>query len=281
MRGRVDDSRRKTPRNPRALDGPYPLDALEEESLASPALAALRARRPSKGRRFLRLVLAFLLVVGIGIMAYPFVQQMLYEVRAHEQMREFDAFAETMHAEENATRLRELHEAMKRYNAHLDRDGQNGFVDAWSYEQASFELVEWGLPDNVFGYVEVPAIDCHLPIYLGATEANMALGAVHLSETSVPIGSFDNVSTNSVIAAHRGYWAAAMFRDIEKIKVGDEVLVTNLWGTLTYRVCATKIILPTETDEVLIQDGRDMVTLITCHPYGQNYQRYVVHCERV
>lgn len=128
------------------------------------------------------------------------------------------------------------------------------------------------------GSVEIPRMGVELPLYLGANEENMRLGAAHLSQTSLPIGG---ENTNCVIAAHRGYAMAAMFRDIEAMQEGDEVIVTNLWETLTYQVVETKVILPSDTEEVLIREGRDLVTLITCHPYGHNYQRYVVYCERV
>jgi sortase A len=100
-----------------------------------------------------------------------------------------------------------------------------------------------------------------------------------LSQTSLPIGG---ENTNCVLAAHRGYRGIPFWRDIEKIAIGDEVLVTNLWEQLTYQVTEIQIIYPNETDQILIQEGRDMLTLITCHPYGGHGKyRYVVYCERV
>ena len=102
-------------------------------------------------------------------------------------------------------------------------------------------------------------------------------GAGHLSETSIPIGGNN---TNSVIAAHRGMKSHPMFRDIENLSIGDEVKITNMWDELIYKVVETKVINPDEISEVLIQEGRDLITLITCHPYTKNYQRYVVYCER-
>ena len=71
-----------------------------------------------------------------------------------------------------------------------------------------------------------------------------------------------------------------MFRDIEMLEIGDEVKITNMWEELIYKVVETKIIRPDEISEVLIQEGRDLITLVTCHPYTKNYQRYVVYCER-
>lgn len=102
-----------------------------------------------------------------------------------------------------------------------------------------------------------------MPIYLGATEQHMANGAAHLSQTSLPIGG---ENTNCVIAGHRGYNGASYFRYIDKLNVGDLVSVTNLWETLTYRVCEIKIIDPHDVTEILIQPRRELLTLLTCHP---------------
>ena len=101
---------------------------------------------------------------------------------------------------------------------------------------------------------------------------------MHLTETSYPVGG---ENTNVVLAAHRGYYQAAMFRKIEKMEIGDEIIIRNFRQTLVYKVCGTEVILPDEIEKVLIEEGRDLVTLVTCHPYGQNSNRYIVYCERV
>ena len=100
-----------------------------------------------------------------------------------------------------------------------------------------------------------------------------------LSETSIPIGG---ANTNAVIAGHRGWGGASYFRYITDLTLGDEVTITNLWETLRYRVVGTKVIEPHEIENILIQPGRDMVTLLTCHPYASGgKQRYLVYCERI
>ena len=173
----------------------------------------------------------------------------------------------------------ELYEAMQQYNAQIYESGQAGLTDAWAYQQASFDLTAYGVEDGAMGVISIPKMDVELPIYLGATYDNMAKGAVHLSQTSLPIGGID---TNCVIAAHRGWYGAPYFRYIDLLEAGDEVYITNLWETLTYEVTSIKVIEPNDIDEILIQPGRDMLTLLTCHPYasGGRY-RYVVYCDRV
>ena len=172
----------------------------------------------------------------------------------------------------------ELLAAMRAYNERIYAEGQSGLVDAWSYEAPSFDLTEYGIEDDVIGVLSIPSINLQMPIYLGATYGHMAAGAAHLSQTSLPIGG---VNTNCVIAGHRGWSGAPYFLNMDKVEVGDTVTVTNLWETLTYEVCETRVIEPNDIDAVLIQPGRDMLTLITCHPYasGGRY-RLVIYCER-
>ena len=173
--------------------------------------------------------------------------------------------------------LDELFNKMQTYNENIFNEGQQNLVDPFSYEVPSFDLLELGFKDNIIGYLTIPKMEIEVPIYLGATQENMKKGAVHLSQTSIPIGGNN---TNSVIAAHRGMRSHPMFRDIEILEIGDEIKVTNMWDELIYKVVETKVISPDEVSEVLIQEGRDLINLITCHPYTKNYQRYVVYCER-
>ena len=167
-------------------------------------------------------------------------------------------------------------EEMQAYNERLYESGQSGLTDAWSYEQPPIELS--GLKGDVFGYIEVPAMGIEYPLYLGASSSNMRKGCAVLGETSIPIGG---ENTNSVIAGHRGYSGIPFFRNIEALSAGDSVYITNPWGTLTYRVESIKVIDPNDVDAVKIQEGRDMVTLLTCHPYRSGgIYRYLVYCVR-
>ena len=169
-----------------------------------------------------------------------------------------------------------LYEFLKAENEKLYETGQEGLKDAFSYEQPTVDLSKYGIEDNCIGFISLPSIKVEIPIYLGANTENMRIGAVHLTQTSYPIGGNN---TNSVIAAHRGS-TKVMFRNIHQIKIGDEIIITNFREVLKYHVAERKIIYPTDIQELLIQDNRDMLTLITCDPPGKNYQRYVLYCER-
>ena len=170
---------------------------------------------------------------------------------------------------------------MSKYNKDLAKNGQS-IVDAWSYEQQPIDLGSLNIDsDNpIIGYIEIPDMKIRLPLMLGASTPNLKKGAAVLSQTSMPIGG-DN--TNCVIAGHRGWEGSAYFQYIENMKKGSKVYITNPWETLVYECTSTKVIYPDDVNSILIQPGKDMVTLFSCHPYvlGGGPYRYLVFCERV
>lgn len=170
-----------------------------------------------------------------------------------------------------------LYQAMKQYNTGLYTNGQK-IVDVWSYSQQPFDLPD--LTDSIIGYIEIPDMKIRLPLALGASDENLEKGAAVLSQTSMPIGG---ANTNCVIAGHRGWEGSAYFQYIENMKKGSKVYITNPWQTLVYECTDTKVINPDDVSSILIQEGKDMVTLFTCHPYmlGGGPYRYLVFCERV
>ena len=236
-------------------------------------------------KRIINLKLAlFLLMVILAFASAAYaLRPLVYRAeKTRDIRRETQRFYATV---EQAQELKEeipyerLLTAMQRHNQWLFDVKQGNLTGRSSYEESLFKLTDYGLPDEVFGVLAIPKMELVMPIYLGASEQNMADGAAVLSQTSVPIGG---ENTNSVIAGHRGYGGYKYFKDIELLEVGDEITITNLWETLTYAVTEIKIISPDDVDSILIQPGRDLVTLLTCHPYasGGKY-RYLVFCERV
>lgn len=220
---------------------------------------------------------ALLLIIGTLIIIYPHVRQLQYKLEAVNRTHAFLTRAETVQ-QDTPSLLEDLYQKMVAYNEHLFETHQSGLIDSEAYEKVDFSIADYGFPDEMIGYLSIPAMDLELPIYLGASGENMDKGAVHLSQTSLPVGG---INTNTVIAAHRGAATAAMFRHIEVLKPGDPIYVTTFAGKLAYKVTDTTIISPNDRDAVLIQEGKDMLTLVTCHPFPFNYQRYVVYCQRV
>ena len=172
----------------------------------------------------------------------------------------------------------ELYRSIQTYNEWLVKINQGNLTNSVSMAIVPFTMTDYGLPDEVFGVLHIPAMDLEMPIYLGANDENMAAGAAVLTQTSIPIGG---ENTNAVIAGHRGWNGYPYFLDIENLQVGDLVYIKNIWEELTYKVTAIRIVYPDDIDAILIQPGKDMVTLLTCHPpnTGGRY-RYLVYCER-
>ena len=131
---------------------------------------------------------------------------------------------------------------------------------------------------EVFGTIQIPSISVDMPLYIGSSDENLAAGAAVLEGTSLPIGG---ESTNSVISGHRGWKGAAYFKEIESVAWGDEIIITNPWETLIYYVMDVAVIEPTGMEPLLIREGQDMITLVTCHPYrSPRNMRYVVYAVR-
>ena len=221
------------------------------------------------------LVLAALLAVaGICVMLWPVFTGHRLQSNAATAVQEFLA-----DRDEPEQQYPELLADLQAYNRRIYNEKQSGLVDLEACEEPAANLTAYGIEDEIIGVLKIPAMELTMPVYLGASDAHLAAGAAVLGNTSAPIGSNN---TNCVIAGHRGWRGADYFRHIDKLAVGDTVRLTNLWETLTYTVADIQIIQPHEVEKIKIQQGRDLLTLLTCHPYASGgKQRYVVYCERV
>lgn len=235
----------------------------------------MKNKEKKKKRKGILLLPVLLFLFGLSVFLYPSYTGWRYREDVRDQKEVFEQ--ETVE-ETDKDHMEELYQELKQRNETLYLEHQKNLTDPWSYEQPGIDLTTYGLEGNIIGFLSIPKMEIDLPILLGANRENMTLGAVHLTETSYPVGG---ENTNCVIAAHRGYAKAAMFRNIEKLEIGDEIYIENFRERLVYKVAETRVIAPADIDQLLIQEGRDLVTLITCHPYRHNYQRYVVFCERV
>ena len=228
--------------------------------------------------KFILLVLLFLL--GFIILIYPRITNYLYNNKVNSLENKYNDVVEKLIVEDNNEGdFSSLYNLLNEENKRLYDNKQVDFINQKvSYEIPLVDLTKYGFEENVIGFLEIPSISVKLPIYLGANDANMKYGAVHLTGSSYPIGG---VSTNSVIAAHRGYYKSSMFRHIDNINIGDSLYIKNFNNVLEYRAVKIEIIKPTELEKLTINEGKDMVTIISCHPFPYNYQRYVVYFERI
>lgn len=174
----------------------------------------------------------------------------------------------------------ELYSAMEAYNAYLVSGGQNTMYNrTGAFASIQIDLSEYGITETeVVGVVSIPSIGVEMPLYLGATSEHMAAGFAQMSYTSMPIGG---ESTNCVVAGHRGWRGAKYMMDADKIALGDMVFLQNYWRTLSYRVVEIRVVKRYELEAIEIQEGKDLLTLMTCTPVGVGTHRLLIICERV
>ncbi len=132
--------------------------------------------------------------------------------------------------------------------------------------------------NGVMGYIDIPVISCHLPIYHGVQDSVLQVAIGHIEWTSLPVGG---AGTHTVLSGHRGLPSAKLFSDLDKMKIGDIILLQVLDETLTYEVDQILIVEPNEVDDLTVIPGEDLVTLVTCTPYGVNSHRMLVRGRRI
>lgn len=237
------------------------------------------------------LLFLWIYLVGMGILLYPAINNYYTSKRMEGSVESFfgtnptESGTDSTEAmqvapeTEPSTPYPELLDMLEAYNRELYEDDQSKLSSLAATEQPGVLFSVSGQAGDVFGVLSIPKLEMEMPLYLGATDKHMADGAAQLGQTSIPIGG---ENTNAVIAGHRGYNGAPYFRYVPELQIGDSVDITNLWGTLHYKVVETRIIQPNDIDAIKIQPGRDLITLLTCHPYASGgRQRFLVICERM
>lgn len=132
--------------------------------------------------------------------------------------------------------------------------------------------------NEMLGHVEIPRIGQDLPIYAGTTDEVLEKGLGHLEGTSLPIGG---TSTHAVVTGHRGLPNAKLFRNLDQLVEGDVFYIHNIEGTLAYQVDKIQVVDPSDFDPVLVEEGKDYATLLTCTPYMINSHRLLVRGHRI
>lgn len=163
-----------------------------------------------------------------------------------------------------------------KYNEKLKGNQDSFYLTEKAWEEYNSMLDISG--GGIMGYIEIPMIDCNLPIYHGTEEAILQVAIGHLEWSSLPVGG---ASTHCVISGHRGLPSAKLFTDLDRMVVGDIFMMRVLDEVMTYEVDQIKIVLPEEMDYLKIEEGKDYCTLVTCTPYGINSHRLLVRGHRI
>lgn len=243
----------------------------------------------------LKRVSYILFLAGLTVFMYPHAMKIFFEVQSVSEITEYDNTMEHMTDEEISVFIEEMED----YNNYISNNPLDRIPDPFTPITSRSEIAvssgETGgtagstsggsvTPRSVsasgpFGYIDIPRISQKLPIYLGATDANLAKGVAQLDRTSLPIGG---LGTHSVIAGHRGFnRSVPFFKYLNQMVVGDRFYIHVLGRTLTYEVFAIEIILPDEREKLSIDPTKDLVTLLTCEPYKVNTHRLLVFAARV
>ena len=215
--------------------------------------------------------LFLILLIGLSLMLYPTFADWWNSTR---QSKAITSYAEQVAAldEDN---YQALWQAAWDYNQTL-LDRPNAFLLTDEQKETYEKLLNIGNND-VMGYIEIPCIDVMLPIYHGTGEAVLQVAIGHLEWSSLPVGG---ESSHCVVSGHRGLPSARLFTDLDKIVVGDFFLFRVLDEVLTYEVDQIRIVEPKELEDLLIVEGEDYCTLVTCTPYGINSHRLLVRGRR-
>ena len=225
-----------------------------------------------KGNHLITILLVLIFLLGLSLLLYPAVSD--YWNSKH-QTRAIAVYSEEVSGlDEN--QYQALWEAAAAYNASL-LERNNAYLLTEEQKAAYEQLLNVsGL--GIMGYIEIPSIDCSLPIYHGTEESVLQIAIGHLEWTSLPVGG---ESTHCVLSGHRGLPSAKLFTNLDKLQEGDVFLLRVLDEVLTYEVDQILIVEPQETGALRIVEGEDLCTLVTCTPYGINTHRLLVRGHRI
>ena len=217
-------------------------------------------------------------LIAFSLILYPVVSN--YVNQLHSTTIATDYEQEVSHLSENLEN--EMIEQAREYNKSLI--GISSFIDPFSDTEGI--QTEDDVYNNLLkiddtkmmGYIDIPKIDIVLPIYHGTSESVLQSGVGHLPNTSLPVGG---ESSHAVLSGHRGLANAKIFTDLNKMEVGDVFYIKVLHHTFAYQVDQILTVLPSETDALQIEKGKDYVTLVTCTPYAVNTHRLLVRGTRI
>ena len=212
-------------------------------------------------------------LVGLLIFSYPMISQKFYEIKAEDEIVEFVKQAKEIDEAEINRRM----DLARAYNETLD---PSKLSDPYSEKtkQARAYYAKMLEANEMIGHIEIPKISQDLPVYAGTSEEVLQKGAGHLEGTSLPVGG---KSTHTVITAHRGLPDAVMFRYLDQLVEGDIFYFHNIQGTLAYRIDRIMVVEPTDFEPILVEEGKDYATLLTCTPYMINSHRLLVRGYRI
>lgn len=225
------------------------------------------------------LVICIIFLAGLSLLLYPFVANQWNNYRQKQLISGYEQVVSEKEAAEGIDYDAERKKAEDYNEALLPCVLPDSFALAESSGVDPVYMNTLNIAgDEMMGSVEIPKINIKIPIYHTTEEEVLNKGAGHLEGSSLPVGG---ANTHAVISAHRGLPSASLFTDLDQMKVGDHFLLHVLDETLCYEVDKISVVKPEDMTALAVEDGQDLVTLLTCTPYGVNTERLLVRGHRV
>ncbi len=216
--------------------------------------------------------LILVLIIGLSLLLYPTVSDWW---NSFHQSQAIAQYAEDVANLDDAEYEKLLSDARSYNMTLIDKAARYEMSDE---ERKEYESLLNISGDGIMGYIEIPLIGCNLPIYHGTNESVLQIAVGHIEGTSLPVGGS---GTHCVLSGHRGLPSAKLFSDLDKLVEGDTFIIHTLKENLTYEVDQIRIVEPKEINELMIEEGKDYCTLVTCTPYGINTHRLLVRGHRI
>lgn len=213
-------------------------------------------------------------IIGIVVMAYPFISRLYYRIDSTEDVDQFKAGTEDLSTDEIKRRIDLAHA----FNESLSGEIADDPYTREKQEAGRKEYARMLELNEMMGHVEIPRINQDLPMYAGTSEDVLQKGIGHLEGTSLPVGGNN---THSVLTAHSGLPEATLFTHLNQLEIGDKFYIHNIEGVMAYQVDQVKVIEPTNFEDLVVFPGHDYVTLLTCTPIMINTHRLIVRGHRV
>ncbi|WP_231129436.1 class C sortase [Bifidobacterium choloepi] len=231
-------------------------------------------RKHSNTRFYLTIVaMILLLLVGVGLILYPSIADAWNRHVSSKAVAGYVEAVENMSTEERDAQLAKANA----YNAALVGRGTSRFIPT-DAEHEEYESILDVTGTGIMGYVTIPKISVRVPIYHGTSDTVLQIAAGHLEGSSLPVGG---PSTHAAISGHTGLPSALLFTGLDRLKEGDTFTITVFDEVLTYEVSEINVVEPTDVSDLEIKEGEDLVSLITCTPYGVNSHRLIVTGHRI
>ena len=225
-----------------------------------------------KKKDFSTIALIVVFFVGVSVLLYPTVSDYWNSLHQSQAIATYADSVENMDEQD----YEKLWDAAVSYNQKLFQSGHGlGLKDEEKEEYN--ELLDVS-GTGIMSYIEIPKIKCSLPIYHGTDEGVLQIAVGHIEGSSLPVGG---LNTHCILSGHRGLPSAKLFSNLYKLEEGDIFMIRTLDQTLTYEVDQIRIVLPDEVDDLKVEEGKDLCTLVTCTPYGINTHRLLVRGHRV